>query len=115
MPHPATSRFLRLLGAVSVALWVTIFLRPSLTPTRLNRVSQPTLPPGCLHKSGPATVRLNPWQDRTLPQRKRAGGSAPPALFFCAFRPCLAAVAHEPQQEQEHVDEVEVQVERAHD
>src|SRR6185295_2916964 len=46
-------------------------------------------------------------------QKKRAGVSSGPSLVRSA--PALAAVAHEAQQELEHVDEVEIEAERAHD
>src|SRR5205085_9388818 len=57
------------------------------------------LTPRLLAQAGPAVVRLNPWQDRNCPKVKGpADRSAGPLLLYRFCR--LAAVAHEPQQEQ---------------
>src|SRR6185503_11483894 len=56
------------------------------------------------------THPLEPRAGPELPLNNKGRRIAPTAQFFCAVPRCLATIAHEAEQEQEHVEEVEVEV-----
>src|SRR5436305_13650394 len=115
MTHPASSRFLRLLGGRFCCALGNHLSSTKLNTDSVKRGFAANLTPRLLAQVRSCHRPLEPMAGPDIAPKKKGRRirSAGPLLF--SVRLALAAVAHEPQQEQEHVDEVEVQVERAHD
>src|SRR5438270_3403339 len=101
------------------SLWFANQFRSTvLNSDSVKPVFAPQAYPRVLAQDRSCLFRLNPTgRTGIAPQRKRKGQrirSAGPSFLLVLCRQ-LAALPHEAEQEQEHVDEVEVEVERADD
>src|SRR6188474_3363465 len=65
--------------------------------------------------SGPRARKWSASASDLCKANKRAGGSLRRPSYFWSATAGLAAIAHEAQQELEHVDEVEIEGQRPHD